>query len=69
MAPPVSPWWKYFVKDKDKGRCKVCKKDVKRPGCTTNLRMHMERHHADVLSADTAVKNPSATIEQEPQVT
>ncbi|XP_066596478.1 E3 SUMO-protein ligase ZBED1-like [Prorops nasuta] len=46
--PRASPVWKYFVKTTLGGKCKVCQKEIKGSGNTTNLKLHLERIHPNV---------------------
>lgn len=50
MAPPVkSNVWSFFIKGDGSAKCKLCCETVKTKGNTTNLKVHLKRHHNDVL--------------------
>ncbi|OXU21973.1 hypothetical protein TSAR_011795 [Trichomalopsis sarcophagae] len=45
---PTSSVWKYFVKGDKESKCKLCNKEVKCKGNTTNLNFHIQRHHPEI---------------------
>lgn len=45
MSPAKSDIWHYFIKIKSGGKCKLCQREVKTSGNTTNLKNHLKRHH------------------------
>ncbi|XP_066590577.1 E3 SUMO-protein ligase ZBED1-like [Prorops nasuta] len=50
--PRGSAVWKYFVKTSAGGKCKICQKEIKGSGNTTNLKFHVVRvHKIDLTSA------------------
>lgn len=55
MAPPKkSGAWKYFIKnDCGSAKCKLCLAFVKTKGNTTNLQIHLRRHHQELEMPNT----------------
>ncbi|XP_066602977.1 E3 SUMO-protein ligase ZBED1-like [Prorops nasuta] len=44
--------WKYFIKTKEGGKCKLCFKEVKSSKNTTNMKFHLKRHHHNVINTE-----------------
>uniref|UniRef100_A0ABD2W1A3 BED-type domain-containing protein n=1 Tax=Trichogramma kaykai TaxID=54128 RepID=A0ABD2W1A3_9HYME len=52
-VPKKSPVWQYFEEfdKKTEAKCTICQNVVQMSGNTTNLRMHLERHHNIIVKA------------------
>lgn len=66
MAPPSSKIWNHFrKKDKSVATCKLCLRDIKFSGNTTNLFKHMKTNHGQVKvglsESNTKPKNQPST--------
>lgn len=46
---PKSIFWKFFRKtDKKRAKCKLCSKDIKTSGNTSNLKCHIQSIHSKI---------------------
>lgn len=50
MGKVKSSVWQYFIKDPLGGTCKLCQRQVKCSGNTTNLTNHLKRYHKATIN-------------------
>ncbi|XP_043285284.1 E3 SUMO-protein ligase ZBED1-like isoform X1 [Venturia canescens] len=62
--PKKSSVWTYFVKTQDGGQCKLCHKDVKSRGNTTNLTNHILRNHKNDKTPKLIRENTQSSIQK-----
>lgn len=60
LVPPKSVVWKYFVKKNSEGKCKLCQREVKGSGNTTNLQFYLDRSYPKLEMTACVTENSSA---------